>query len=104
MKNRWIDKLFLIGNQVTNVNPAFFVGMIFTVIFGLTLRLFVPGGYISIRKMCEWIFGIPDLPVSGAGASESGNDRKDVPKRAASEMHKDYIRTAKSRGTDRGAS
>ena len=50
-ENRWIDKLFLIGNQVTMSIPPFFVGMIFTVIFGLTLRLFVPGGYISYTEM-----------------------------------------------------
>ena len=48
-ENKWIDRIFLILNQTIMSIPSFFVGMILTVIFGLTLRWFVPGDYISYK-------------------------------------------------------
>ena len=97
-ENRWIDKLFLIGNQVTMSIPPFFVGMIFTVIFGLTLRLFVPGGYISYTENVSGFLGYLIFPSLALALPKAAMTAKMFRNALLSEMHKDYIRTAKSRG------
>ena len=87
-----------IGNQVTMSIPPFFVGMIFTVIFGLTLRLFVPGGYISYTENVSGFLGYLIFPSLALALPKAAMTAKMFRNALLSEMHKDYIRTAKSRG------
>ncbi len=42
-----IDRLIMVLNQVVMAVPHFFLGIIITYIFGLILKLFTPGGYVS---------------------------------------------------------
>lgn len=97
-ENKWVDRLFLIGNQITMSIPPFFVGMIFTVIFGLGLRLFVPGGYISYKESIGGFFGYLVFPSLALALPKAAMTAKLFRNSLVAEMHKDYIRTAKSRG------
>ena len=46
-EDRWISKLLDSLNQITMSIPPFFIGILITYIFGIVLRVFVPGGFVS---------------------------------------------------------
>lgn len=97
-ENRWIDRLFLILNQVTMSIPPFFIGMIFTVLFGLTLRWFTPGGYVSYTESMAGFLGYLILPSLAIALPKAAMTTKMLRNSLIAEMHQDYVRTAYSRG------
>ncbi len=97
-QNQWIDRLFLFGNQITMSIPPFFIGMIFTVVFGLTLRLFVPGGYISYTESTGGFLAYLIFPALALALPKAAMTAKMFRNALLAEMNKEYIRTAKSRG------
>ena len=68
---------------------------IFTVIFGLTLRLFVPGGYISYTENVSGFLGYLIFPSLALALPKAAMTAKMFRNALLSEIHKDYIRTAK---------
>ncbi len=97
-ENSAIDRVIQILSQVTMSVPPFFGGIIITLIFGLWLHLFAPGGYVSytidpVRFLTYMLW--PALAIA-------------LPKGAmafsllygglTTERRKDYARTAYSRG------
>ena len=60
--DKFVDRLFLVLNQITMSVPPFFVGIIFTVLFGLTFRLFTPGGYVPYTESVGGFLGYLVLP------------------------------------------
>lgn len=81
-----------------DVDPAVFCRYDFTVIFGLGLRLFVPGGYISYKESIGGFFGYLVFPSLALALPKAAMTAKLFRNSLVAEMHKDYIRTAKSRG------
>ena len=61
-ENRFVDKFFLILNQVTMSIPPFFIGIVFTFLFGLVFQLFTPGGYVSYTESVSGFLGYLVLP------------------------------------------
>lgn len=61
-ENHFFDRMFLILNQVTMSIPPFFIGIIFTVIFGLVFRWFTPGGYVSYTESMSGFLSYLILP------------------------------------------
>ena len=61
-ENHFFDRTFLILNQVTMSIPPFFIGIIFTVVFGLIFRWFTPGGYVSYTEGMAAFLGYLILP------------------------------------------
>ncbi|MBO5460175.1 MAG: ABC transporter permease [Ruminococcus sp.] len=97
-ENTWIDRLFVILNQVSMSIPPFFVGMILTVVFGLILRWFVPGGYISYKDDFWGFIGYLILPAIAVALPRTAQTVKLLRNSLIAEMHQDYVRTAYSRG------
>lgn len=97
-ENQWIDRVFLILNQVTMSIPTFFIGMIFTVLFGLTFRWFTPGGYVSYTESMTGFLGYLILPSLAIALPKAAMTTKMLRNSLISEMHQDYVRTAYSRG------
>ena len=93
--NKFVDRLFLVLNQITMSVPPFFVGIIFTVLFGLTFRLFTPGGY---AESVGGFLGYLVLPSIAIALPKAAMTTKMLRNSLLEEMHKDYIRTAMSRG------
>lgn len=98
-ENRWIDRFFLILNQVTMSIPPFFIGIIFTVLFGLTFKWFTPGGYISYQKDFVGFLGYLILPSLAIALPKAAMTVKMFRSSLIAEMHQDYVRTAYSRGS-----
>ncbi|MBR3636164.1 MAG: ABC transporter permease, partial [Lachnospiraceae bacterium] len=45
-----IDRIIQIINQIIMAIPPFFSGILITLLFGVTLKLFTPGGFVSINR------------------------------------------------------
>ena len=43
----WLDKMLLVGGQITMAVPPFFIGILLTYLFGLILYWFIPGEFVS---------------------------------------------------------
>lgn len=97
-ENHFFDRMFLILNQVTMSIPPFFIGIIFTVIFGLVFRWFTPGGYVSYTESVSGFLGYLILPALAIALPRAAMTTKMLRNSLIAEMHQDYVRTAYSRG------
>ena len=97
-ENRFIDCFFLIFNQITMSIPPFFIGIIFTVLFGLTFHFFIPGDYISYTESMSGFIGYLILPSLAIALPKAAMTIKMFRNSLITEMHQDYVRTAFSRG------
>lgn len=97
-ENRLFDRLFLIGNQVVMSVPPFFIGILLTVVFGLFLRLFTPGGYVSYTESVSGFLGYLVWPSLSIALPKAAMTTKLLRNSLIAEMHQDYARTAFSRG------
>lgn len=97
-ENQMLDRFFLILNQVTMSIPPFFIGIVFTVLFGLVFHLFTPGGYVSYTESIGGFLGYLMLPSLAIALPKAAMTTKMLRSSLLTEMHQDYIRTAKSRG------
>ncbi len=61
--NGWIDRFIVILDQIIMAVPPFFSGILITYIFGITLRVFVPGGYISWQTSFGGFLGYLFFPA-----------------------------------------
>lgn len=97
-ENHFFDRMFLILNQVTMSIPPFFIGIIFTVIFGLVFRWFTPGGYVSYTESMSGFLSYLILPSLAIALPRAAMTTKMLRNSLIAEMHQDYVRTAYSRG------
>lgn len=98
-ENHFFDRMFLILNQVTMSVPPFFIGIMFTVIFGLVFRWFTPGGYVSYTESMAGFLGYLILPSLAIALPRAAMTTKMLRNSLIAEMHQDYVRTAYSRGS-----
>lgn len=92
------DKAFFVFNQFTMSIPAFFLGMIMTYVFGLCLKLFRPGGFISYKKDFWGFIGYMIFPAIAIAIPKIAMCVKLLRSSILEEAGKDYVRTAYSRG------
>ena len=97
-ENRFVDKFFLILNQVTMSIPPFFIGIVFTFLFGLVFQLFTPGGYVSYTESVSGFLGYLVLPSIAIALPKAAMTTKMFRNSLITEMRQDYVRTALSRG------
>lgn len=97
-ENGWLDRIFLILNQIMMSVPPFFIGIIFTVLFGLVFKMFTPGGYVSYTESIPGFLGYLVLPSLAIALPKAAMTTKMFRSSLISEMRQDYVRTAKSRG------
>ena len=57
------DRVIYIFNQIIMAVPPFFAGIILTLVFGLLLHLFTPGGYVSYKKSVTGFLGYLVFPA-----------------------------------------
>lgn len=99
-ENRFVDKLFTILNQITMSIPPFFIGIIFTVLFGLLFRLFTPGGYVSYEESVSGFLRYLILPGIAVALPKAAMTTKLFRNSLLAELRQDYVRTALSRGNN----
>lgn len=96
--HRKVSKVFDIVNQSVMAIPSFFLGIVITIIFGLVLKWFTPGKYVSYRDDFNG-FIMYLIPAAFAVAiPKIAMMVKFLKNSLIREMDSDYVRTAYSKG------
>ncbi len=96
--HRKVSKVFDIVNQSVMAVPSFFLGIMITIIFGLVLKWFTPGKYVSYRDDFNG-FIMYLIPAAFAVAiPKIAMMVKFLKNSLIREMDSDYVRTAYSKG------
>lgn len=98
-----IDRFIQIINQIIMAIPPFFSGIIITLIFGVTLHWFVPGGFVSLNANAAKFFGFMFFPALAIALPKSAMILNLLYASLNGEKKKDYVRTAYSRGNSSNA-
>ncbi len=102
---RWqggrLDRACVAMNQVFMAIPPFFLGILFTYVFGLVLKLFVPGGFISPQQSFWGFLGYLTFPALAIAIPKAAMVTKLLRSSILNQMGEDYVRTAYSRGNSR---
>lgn len=95
------DRIAMAINQIIMSIPSFFIGIIFTYVFGLILKLFTPGDFIphsaDPSKFWSYLF----FPALAIAMPKSAMVIKLLRSSMVNQMSEDYVRTAYSRGNSR---
>ena len=99
-ENGILDRIINVTNQIIMAIPPFFSGILITLVFGLILKLFTPGGFVSYTedfgRFVRYLF-FPSLAVALPKISMTV---KMLRGSLIDESAKDYTRTAYSRGNN----
>lgn len=85
-------------NQVLMAIPPFFSGMLITYFFGIVLKLFVPGDFVSYKRSFGEFILYLIFPAIAIALPKSAMTIRMLKMSILSEAGKDYVRTAYSRG------
>ena len=99
----WIDKVLTVAGQITMAVPAFFIGILLTYLFGLILHWFTPGEFVSPAVDLGGSIAYLIFPAVAIALPRSAMTVKMLRSGILGELTRDYVRTAHSRGNDRGA-
>ena len=92
------DRIFLVLGQIFMSVPPFFMGILVTLLFGIVLRFFVPGGYVSWKTDPAGFLGYLFFPALSIALPRIAMTVKILRAEVLKEAEKDYVRTAYSRG------
>ncbi len=97
-KSKVLDVLMGIGTQTAMAIPAFFLGILVTYFFGIFLKWFVPGGYVSYHKDFWGFLGYLLFPAISIAIPKIAMTARFLRNSMLTEMDADYVRTAYSKG------
>lgn len=95
------DRILTVLNQICMSIPPVFVGILLCFLFGITLRVFVPGNFVAFQDSPGKFFLYMLFPALAVALSRIAMTVKMLRSSILDEMNKDYIRTAFSRGRTR---
>lgn len=98
-----LDRIMTVVNQLCMSIPPVFVGILLCFVFGITLRVFVPGNFPAWSDHPGKFLLYMLFPAFAVALSRIAMTVKMLRSSILEEMNKDYIRTAFSRGRTRAA-
>jgi len=98
-----LERTGIVLNQIFMAVPPFFLGILFTYLFGLLLRWFTPGAYVPFNESVSGAFAYLFFPSLAIAIPKAAKTAKLLRSSILNEMNKDYVRTAYSRGNSRWA-
>ena len=93
-----VDHIVTTVNQIIMAVPPFFSGILITLFFGLILKFFTPGGYVSYTLNFWEFAGYLFFPALAIALPKAAMTVKLLRSCLIEEKSKDYARTAYSRG------
>jgi len=96
-----IDRVMTVLNQIVMSIPPVFVGILLSFVFGITLRVFTPGDFVSYEENLPRFMLFMLFPAISIAVSRIAMSVKMLRAALLDEMNKNYIRTAYSRGHSR---
>lgn len=101
-KSKAADFSIAAANQMVMSIPAFFIGILATWLFGTVLHVFSTGNFVSYSVSWSGCLNYLILPAFSIAIPRIAMTVKMLRSSILSELQKDYVRTARSRGADRG--
>lgn len=95
------DRIMTVINQVCMSIPPVFVGILLCYIFGIALKVFAPGNFVTFGEDPAGFLIYMIFPAISVALSRVSMTVKMLRSSILDEMNKDYIRTAFSRGRTR---
>ena len=95
------DRILTVFNQICMSVPPIFVGILLCFLFGITLKVFVPGNFVSYQESWGKFLLYMIFPAFSIALSRIAMTVKMLRSSVLKEMGQDYIRTAYSRGHGR---
>lgn len=92
------DRMIMVFNQIFMAVPPFFSGIIITFLFGILLKWFVPGGFVSYTKDWGKFLSYMIFPAVAIAIPKIAMAVRLLRTSVLEEASKDYVRTAYSRG------
>ncbi|MBQ8281238.1 MAG: ABC transporter permease [Lachnospiraceae bacterium] len=93
------DRAVVIGSEIFISMPAFFLGMLIILIFGLTLKVFTVGGYVSYKEDFAGFMYYMIFPALAIAIPKTATVVKFLRSNIIKEKNKDYVRTLRAMGT-----
>ncbi|MBR4726193.1 MAG: ABC transporter permease [Lachnospiraceae bacterium] len=78
--------------------PSFVQGILITFVFGIVLKMFVPGGYVDPSKNLSGFIGFMLFPAISVALPKVAMTVRFMKTRVKAELGKDYVRTARAKG------
>lgn len=100
-KHRWVDGVLNVLSQLTMSIPSFFLGIIIIYFFGLIMRCFTPGGYVSYKEDFWGYIRYMLFPAVTVAIPKVAMTAKFLRNSIMTQLKSDYVRTAYSKGARR---
>jgi ABC-type dipeptide/oligopeptide/nickel transport system permease component len=101
-ENSVLDRIVTACTAMAISIPGFFLGVIFIWIFGVLLRFFVPGAYVSYAESPAAFWGCLVFPALAIALPNAALVVKFLRTSIFREFRGDYVRTARSKGAGHG--
>ncbi|RKM62988.1 MULTISPECIES: ABC transporter permease [unclassified Butyrivibrio] len=95
-----LDRVITVFNQIVMAIPPFFSGILISFVFGMVLRFFTPGGFISYKDDFGGFIRYLIFPAVAVALPKIAMTVKMLRGSVIDEAAKDYTRTAYSRGNN----
>ncbi|WP_026516870.1 ABC transporter permease [Butyrivibrio sp. MC2021] len=99
-ENGVLDRIITVFNQIIMACPPFFSGILITFVFGMILRVFTPGGFVSYKDDLGGFVRYLIFPAVAISLPKTAMTVKLLRGSLIDEAAKDYTRTAYSRGNN----
>lgn len=96
--NKVLDAALGVVTQTAMAVPSFFLGVLVTFVFGVVLRFFAPGGYISYRENFGGFLRYLMFPALSVAIPKIAMTARFLRNSMLTELQSDYVRTAYSKG------
>ena len=97
-KSKLLDAIMGVSTQTAMAIPAFFLGILVTYLFGIFLKWFVPGGYVSYQKDFWGFLSYLLFPAISIAIPKIAMTARFLRNSMLTEMDADYVRTAYGKG------
>ena len=101
VRNKAVDRIITAIDQIVMSVPPFFVGILACFLFGITLRLFTPGNFVSYTESWSRCIGYLVFPALSIALPRIAMTVKMLRGAILNELDQDYVRTSRSRGMAR---
>ena len=98
-RNKWVDHIFVILDQILMAIPPFFFGIVSCFVFGIVLKWFMPGNFISLSVSGCISYLI--LPAICLALPRIAMTSRMLRSSIQEELTQNYVYTARSRGLSR---
>ena len=100
-RNKWVDHVFVILDQILMAIPPFFFGIVSCFVFGIILKWFMPGNFISLSESVSGCISYLILPAICLALPRIAMTSRMLRSSIQEELTQNYVYTARSRGLSR---